>query len=411
MDSYFRKFIENISLTSAQKDDAMTKYKGVCKSLYKEFYDGDFSDSVKFLFWSYKKQTTISCKDKDVDLIFKIPKVVFDKYSNQTNWPSNLLTKVKNKLKETYSTTERIKNWTKVVLVDFNSFKVEVLPAFEQDNLKFTIPNSWAGPDRIQDFDPRSEIDDFYESNKNNQWLTRDLIKCIKKWKNNKSDIDIKSYQLDKYVIDFLKNYKFNNYPQLISDFFCYLYSKVSETYVETAKSKANKALEYYNASKVNDAIEEYVKIFWDDFPKTITKSCAEDIAANEEFIENIHLVDINPVYEFIINCRVEQNGHRPCLLSTVLYLLKQKKLTFFIEKNTVPYPFDIKWKVRNYGEEALRANDLRGQIVNDSGKGEKVENTKYRWKHIVECYIIKNDICVARNSITVPIEQWFISF
>jgi hypothetical protein len=59
---------------------------------------------------------------------------VFDKYRNQTGGPSNLLTRVKNKLQETYSTTERIKNWTKVVLVDFNSFKVEVLPAFEQDN-------------------------------------------------------------------------------------------------------------------------------------------------------------------------------------------------------------------------------------------------------------------------------------
>jgi hypothetical protein len=50
MDAYFRKFIENISLTSTQKDDAMTKYKNVCKSLYKEFYEGNFSDSVKFLF-------------------------------------------------------------------------------------------------------------------------------------------------------------------------------------------------------------------------------------------------------------------------------------------------------------------------------------------------------------------------
>ena len=67
---------------------------------------------------------------------------------------------------------------------------------------------------------------------------------------------------MDKHVIDFLKNYNFNNYPQLISDFFGYLYSKVSETYVETAKSKANKALECYNASKVKDAIEEYVKLF-----------------------------------------------------------------------------------------------------------------------------------------------------
>lgn len=411
MDSYFRKFIENISLTSAQKDDAMTKYKGVCKSLYKEFYEGDFSDNVKFLFWSYKKWTTISSNNKDVDVIFKIPKVEFEKYKNQTNWPSNLLTRVKNKLQETYSTTDKIKNWTKVVLVDFNSFKIEVLPALEQDDWKFTIPNSWEGPDWLQDFDPKSEINDFYESNKNNKWLTRDLIKCLKRRKINKSNITIKSYQLDHYVIDFLKDYDFNNYPQLISDFFCYLCSKVSETYVETAKNQAAKALDYYNAKDVNNAIEEYVKIFWEAFPKTVTKCCVDDIAPYEEFIENICPVDINSEYQFKINCRVSQDGFRTVLLSEVPYLWREKKLEFFIQKNTIPSPFIVKWKVRNYGEEARLRNDLRGQIVNDSGRGEKTENTKYKWKHIVECYIIKNGICVARDSITVPIEQRFISF
>ena len=182
MNEYFKKFIENISLTKNQRDDSLTKYIGVCKTLNSEFYNSEYSNSIKFLFGSYKKKTTISHPEKDVDVIFKIPKEKFEDYQKQENGPSNLLTKVKNTLKNTYSTTDKIKNWTKVVLVDFSTFKVEVLPAFEKDDGKFIVPNTGDGEDWII-FDPKSEIVNFENSNKLNNGLTRDLIKIIKKWK------------------------------------------------------------------------------------------------------------------------------------------------------------------------------------------------------------------------------------
>lgn len=59
---------------------------------------------------------------------------------------------------------------------------------------------------------------------------------------------------------------------------------------------------------------------------------------------------------------------------------------------------------MRNFWVEAEGKHDLRWEITNDSWKREKVENTRYNWEHYVECYIIKDWLCVARDRIIVPI-------
>ena len=38
MDKNFTTFIENITLTHAQSEDALKKYTGVCKKLYDTYY-------------------------------------------------------------------------------------------------------------------------------------------------------------------------------------------------------------------------------------------------------------------------------------------------------------------------------------------------------------------------------------
>ena len=71
-----------------------------------------------------------------------------------------------------------------------------------------------------------------------------------------------------------------------------------------------------------------------------------------------------------------------------------------------VPQPFDMKWKVRNVGDEAKRRNCLRGEII-DSNRmgGGRHESADFRGPHYVECYIVKDGIVVARDRIKVPIE------
>ncbi|EDX74725.1 hypothetical protein MC7420_6203 [Coleofasciculus chthonoplastes PCC 7420] len=128
----------------------------------------------------------------------------------------------------------------------------------------------------------------------------------------------------------------------------------------------------------------------------------------SEEFIENYFYVDIR--YELKIDCLVSQKGFRPHSLKQMflnrLPLLRNKTLEFYIVDCNVPKPFQVKWKVRNVGKEAIRRNQIRGEILDDSENHRRIESSNFYGSHFVECYIIKNNICVARSRIKVPISE-----
>ncbi|WP_067625777.1 nucleotide-binding domain-containing protein [Alicyclobacillus acidiphilus] len=125
-----------------------------------------------------------------------------------------------------------------------------------------------------------------------------------------------------------------------------------------------------------------------------------------EEFIEYLFPVDLK--YNLKIDCRVSQDGWRTELLSAILRkkgkLRIRKKLNFFIVMNDVPKPYSIYWKVKNRGDVAKRKNQVRGQIVK-TNKTEHYEETHFQGEHFVECYIVKDQVCVAMDRIDVPID------
>ena len=47
--------------------------------------------------------------------------------------------------------------------------------------------------------------------------------------------------------------------------------------------------------------------------------------------------------------------------------------------------------------------NQIRGQLIKNN-QDELTENTRFEGPHYVECYIIKDGICVASDKINVPI-------
>ena len=49
--------------------------------------------------------------------------------------------------------------------------------------------------------------------------------------------------------------------------------------------------------------------------------------------------------------------------------LRKNKKLDFYIVDTDCPKPYDVYWKVRNVGLEAIKRNMVRGNICKESGK------------------------------------------
>lgn len=66
------------------------------------------------------------------------------------------------------------------------------------------------------------------------------------------------------------------------------------------------------------------------------------------------------------------------------------------------PQPYKIFLKVKNVGSEAKRINQIRGQIVEK--RKTIVEHSNFYGNHYIECYIIKNNMCVAKERINISI-------
>lgn len=124
-----------------------------------------------------------------------------------------------------------------------------------------------------------------------------------------------------------------------------------------------------------------------------------------EEYIEELYPVDLS--YRCSVSCNVSGDGWRPKplleFLSTLRrYLPHNFKIECEMEYTNCPLPYKVFWKVKNVGPEAERRNQLRGQIVE---KGNSiVEHSSFFGNHYIECYIVKEGICVARKRINVPI-------
>lgn len=182
------------------------------------------------------------------------------------------------------------------------------------------------------------------------------------------------------------------------------------ENFREKIHALNEKVDDAYLESDKAESIKKWRLVFGDDFPDlgALSKTTATDIVRDvgEEFLsDSEYQIPTNLVYTLKINAKVEQNGFRPFnLIGTLWPLKKQRSLEFFVQSHSVPEPFDVKWKVKNYGDEAINADDRRGKIVHDNGSRTRRETTKYHGSHYVECYAIKDGVCVAIDKIDVPI-------
>lgn len=281
MKKEFKKFCNDIRLTSNQSEDAKTKYKGVCKKLHKEYYESEYDGKTKLLFGSYKTKTNIRplTDMQDVDVIFKIPQEAFDKFDEyESNGQSALLQEIKDILKETYSTTDKIRAWAKVVLVKMaeGTHNVEVLPALEKDDGTFTIPNSENGG-KWENFDPRKQVSEFQTSNDGTNGLTAELGRMMKSWVRNTSTMSYSSYELLSHTINFLgtefeEGAEYEDYHEVIKNFLDYVKLRCSDddrkSHIQTAYNRTIKAIEYMEDDKPKEASEEWRKIFGYKFPR-----------------------------------------------------------------------------------------------------------------------------------------------
>lgn len=167
-----------------------------------------------------------------------------------------------------------------------------------------------------------------------------------------------------------------------------------------------------------SDAVSAWKNFFnhqyWDELSmKTINKyssvNKSQRYSDTEEFIDELY-----PVYEqydVIIDCRVSGDGFS---LMPIFDYLERYAPRF---RRAIPHHFSIKckvgytncpsydkilWKVLNVGSEAESRNEVRGQIE-ERGR-EITEESRFFGPHYIECYLIKNGVCVGIGHTDVPI-------
>lgn len=164
-------------------------------------------------------------------------------------------------------------------------------------------------------------------------------------------------------------------------------------------KGYAEKIEEAYLEENAEKSLAKWQDVFGRDFKELVVKQSALLSPASEEFIEKYARVELVPKYSVQITGYVSKSGWQDpyYLKKRGDRVRKDRSIEFRVEACNVPAPYDIYWKVRNNGEEATERGQLRGEITKDQGDRRKKESTSYRGNHYVECYIVKDGVCVAR--------------
>lgn len=418
----FETFCTNLKLD----DEAMRTSAGnIAKKLNKVYYDLDKDDSSHlYIVGSVGRKTAInSCSD--LDIIFDLPNEIYKKYDNyESNGQSKLLQEVKEYLKELYPKTD-ISGDGQVVVINFTKYTVEVVPAFKQSDDRFKYPDTHDGGS-WKYTNPIPEQEECLDCDNQSKGTYFDFCRLVRAWKNH-IGFKFSGILIDTLVYDhFLDNnyYKdkdYEKYEDILKSLYTYLseqndnqsfwfavgsnqkiYNSNSEKFVK----KAKKALKILEENNIDESLN---LLFGNNFAPDEELECKSktfEYSNTEEFIEDFVPIDIR--YNVKLDCIVSQNGYRDQLLSVILRnhsLLKlDKKLSFSISNIDSNNYDNIYWKVRNVGPIAEKKDCIRGQILK-TNETTHYERTCFRGGHYVECYLIKNGVCVARGRIDVPIE------
>lgn len=412
----------------------------IAKKLNKRYYglESD-SSSHMYIVGSVGRETAIK-GISDLDIIFDLPKETYNQYDKyQNNGQSALLQELKNVIKERYSKTD-ISGDGQVVVINFNKYTVELVPGFKQSDDRFKYPDTNDGGSWKCTY-PLPEIEESKSTAEDTDNNFKYIANMLRAWK-NKQGFKFGGLLIDSLTYKFLnesteyRNIGFDGYFDMTKALFKFLKDlKKEQTYwyalgsnqqvyncdngkFITKAGRAYKKIEDLTetSSNVNKKLRE---IFGSRFPKkqsSDSRSLSQAYNFNkyretEQFIENLYPVDIR--YNLELECKVTQNGFRDTLLSFILknnrYLQIKKSLEFYIDSTDFNFNsgnYEIYWKVKNEGDVAKSKDCIRGEIIRTNSK-RHVEVTSFIGEHFVECYVIQNNVCVAKGHIKVPISNY----
>ncbi len=386
-----------------------------------------------FLSGSYAKHTCIRPKlydgKRDVDIVVE---TAYDTRHNSID----VIQEIYNILREkTIYCNAKIQSYS--VDIELEGICIDVVPVVcSDDGDRYCVGSSNNNEWILTD--PKGHINWSSKVNSENNNKYKPLVKILKWWRRLNCPENLKypkGLALEKIIADNLPDSSLNTEEHLIEtmqsivDVFkiyvdagimpsvfdpCIAENDLLEDYeltdIEAFIRKLSEHLEIIRQDRRSN--EMWRRILGNEFPKGEPESSTTrryTYNNTEQFIEDMFPVRIK--YNLLIDCKVTQDGWRPFTLRQFLasgggFLCHNKKLNFFIKSCNAPKHCSVYWKVRNVGEVAESRDCIRGQIIL-TDREHQFEHTNFYGPHFVECYIVENGICVARDRIDVPIDRY----
>ena len=277
----FMEFKSNLEITGLQVETVSTRQNNVRNAVKK-----DFEVLESFLTGSYSRSTMIApLNQADID-IFTVLKTEHYRADGQVY----LLDQVKDTLKKTYPNSPKISRNGQAVTITFTDFTVDVIPAFYRQGGGFLIPNTITS--RWISTDPKQHITISSEQNNIHNGTLIPVVKMIKCW-NKSINYWFGSFHLEVMAQQIFNGVTISDYPSGVRYFFdkgreyvtkknpdpagynadvgSYINTRekidVAVSRFTTAYYRAIKAEAYARESKIKEAVDEWRKIFENQFP------------------------------------------------------------------------------------------------------------------------------------------------
>lgn len=213
----FRAFHEDLNLTREQLEDGIGKAVRVTQALERA-YNGRVADQPPLLIvGSWGKGTQVR-PSADIDIMVKFASAVLQRFEARTgNSQSQLLQEVKAFLLDAYPQTD-MRGDGQVVIVQFNTITVEVVPVFDLPGGQYLMPDTNDGG-KWKTVDPAAPIAMIEDIDARTNGNTRALTKMLKMWKREKN-VPLKSYAIELLVAEFMSTYQYAQHDYYYYDWF-----------------------------------------------------------------------------------------------------------------------------------------------------------------------------------------------
>jgi len=384
-----------------------------------EFKGKDDNETYSFLTGSYSRNTAIR-PPQDVDFF-----IVLNERKYGDLEPSELLNLLEKTLKDILPEKTKIQQTHSVTIEYDEEFGIDVIPAFEINSDLYKIPHVSDDSDLWLESNPKIHKEKLTNVNNTVNGLLVPIVKLLKAWKRDKCSY-VKSFHLELLAIEIINNSEVESYTNGIKLFFdkasnylesaCVMdpanpdnlvddYLKDDEWenlkyLIKTEATIAQNAVSLENNGKADEAIKEWDKIFTFNPEKKKSLTSKQSHEKVLPYLENLQ-------FKIKITSKLFNptlNKYKENYYSNSRKLPKGWKLRFYVDSSNIPDPKKVFWQVVNTGEEAERKTDLRGEILDDQGSNWRSEHTKYRGTHYVNCFIVKDNTCIAKDRFFVNI-------